>query len=78
MLVTSIFLLFPQCFEKASFPDTSKGFNVWERIKAVSFVQFDLAENATMLVKGALMVDTTLKLRYLCLFFSIKHRDLFH
>ena len=25
------FLLFPQCFEKASFQDTSKGANVWER-----------------------------------------------
>ena len=27
------FLLFPQCFEKASFPDTSKGVIVWEWIK---------------------------------------------
>ena len=24
------FLLFPPCFEKASFPDTSKGVIVWE------------------------------------------------
>ena len=24
------FLLFPQCFQKASFPDTSKGVIVWE------------------------------------------------
>ena len=24
------FLLFPQCFEKASFPDMSKGVTVWE------------------------------------------------
>ena len=24
------FLLFPQCFEKASFPDMSKGVIVWE------------------------------------------------
>ena len=24
------FLLFPQCFEKASFPDTSRGVIVWE------------------------------------------------
>ena len=24
------FLLFPQCFVKASFPDTSKGVIVWE------------------------------------------------
>ena len=24
------FLLFPQCFEKASFPDTSKGVIEWE------------------------------------------------
>ena len=29
------FLLFPQCFEKASFPDTSKGVIVWERIKKI-------------------------------------------
>ena len=27
------FLLFPQCFEKASFPDTSKGVIVWVWIK---------------------------------------------
>ena len=29
------FLLFPQCFEKASFPDTSKGVIVWECVKCV-------------------------------------------
>ena len=27
------FLLFPQCFEKASFPDRSKGVIVWELVK---------------------------------------------
>ena len=27
------FLLFPQCFEKTSFPDTSKGVTVWEWVK---------------------------------------------
>ena len=27
------FLLFPQCFETASFPDTSKGVIVWEWVK---------------------------------------------
>ena len=27
------FLLFPLCFEKASFPDTSKGVIVWEWVK---------------------------------------------
>ena len=27
------FLLFPQCFEKASFPDASKGVIVWEWVK---------------------------------------------
>ena len=27
------FLLFPQCFEKASLPDMSKGVIVWERVK---------------------------------------------
>ena len=26
------FLLFPQCLEKASFPVTSKGIIVWERV----------------------------------------------
>ena len=26
------FLLLPQCFEKASFPDMSKGVIVWERV----------------------------------------------
>ena len=29
------FLLFPQCFEKASIPDTSKGIIVWEWVKSV-------------------------------------------
>ena len=28
------FLLFPQCFEKASFPGTSKGVIVWEWVNA--------------------------------------------
>ena len=27
------FLLFPQCFEKGSFSDTSKGVIVWEWVK---------------------------------------------
>ena len=27
------FLLFPQCFGKASFPDTSEGVIVWECVK---------------------------------------------
>ena len=26
------FLLFPQCFQKASYPDRSKGVIVWERV----------------------------------------------
>ena len=26
-------LLFPQCFQKASFPDSSKGVIVWEWVK---------------------------------------------
>ena len=30
------FLLFPQCLEKASFPDTSKGVIVWEWVKMIS------------------------------------------
>ena len=30
------FLLFLQCFEKSSFPDTSKGVIVWERVKSWS------------------------------------------
>ena len=30
------FLLFPQCFEKASFPDTSKGVIGWELVKTIS------------------------------------------
>ena len=28
------FLLFPQCFLKASFPDTSKGVIVWEWVES--------------------------------------------
>ena len=30
------FLLFPQCFQKASFPDTSKGVIVWEWVNSLS------------------------------------------
>ena len=43
------FLLFPQCFEKASFPDTLKGVIVWECVN--SFIteyinhSFPLAKN---------------------------------
>ena len=29
------FLLFPQCFEKASFPETSKGVIVWEWVNSL-------------------------------------------
>ena len=29
------FLLFPQCFQKASFPDPSKGVIVWEWVKSI-------------------------------------------
>ena len=32
-LVTSKFLLFPQCFQKACFPGASKGVIVWEWVK---------------------------------------------
>ena len=32
------FLLFPQCFEKASFPGTSKGVIVWEWVKTCDCV----------------------------------------
>ena len=30
------FLLFPQCFQKASFPETSKGVIVWEWVKTIT------------------------------------------
>ena len=30
------FLLFPQCFQKASFPDPSKGVIVWEWVNSLS------------------------------------------
>ena len=33
------FLLFPQCFEKASFPDKSKGVIVWEWVKKLTGVK---------------------------------------
>ena len=31
------FLLFPQCFQKACFPEASKGVNVWEWVKTGKF-----------------------------------------
>ena len=39
------FLLFPQCFEKASFPDTSKGVIVWK------WVNIDVAHHGDELIK---------------------------
>ena len=30
------FLLFSQCFEKTSFPDTSKGVIVWEQVNPIT------------------------------------------
>ena len=32
------FFLFPQCFQKASFPDLTKGVTVWERVKLMKVV----------------------------------------
>ena len=32
------FLLFPQCFQKASFPEASKGVIVWEWVKVSLYV----------------------------------------
>ena len=29
------FLLFPQCFQKACFPEASKSVIVWERVKTI-------------------------------------------
>ena len=34
------FLLFPQCFEKASFPEASKGVIVWEWVKPIQHKGF--------------------------------------
>ena len=36
------FLLFPQCFQKACFPEASKGVIVWEWVKQVVLVWFSL------------------------------------
>ena len=33
------FLLFPQCFQKACFPEVSKGFIVWEWVKKGCFIK---------------------------------------
>ena len=38
------FLLFPQCFQKACFPEASKGVIVWKWVKMMIFV-FDWIEN---------------------------------
>ena len=44
------FLLFPQCFDKASVPDTSKGVIVWEWIKGLE-VHYQLqVENAAIIM----------------------------
>ena len=36
------FLLFPQGFQKACFPEASKGVIVWEWVKVVDFVKFQV------------------------------------
>ena len=38
------FLLFPQCFQKASFPDASKGVIVWEWVKP----KYQITNNETL------------------------------
>ena len=35
------FLLFPECFEKASFPDTLKGVIMWEWVKVLCKTRSD-------------------------------------
>ena len=39
------FLLFPQCFKKACFPEASKGVIVWEWVKMSSAVCFNLDQS---------------------------------
>ena len=41
------FLLFPQCFEKASFPDTSKDVIVWEWVKTCECICFSCLAKVT-------------------------------
>ena len=48
---TKQFLLFPQCFQKASFLDSSKGVIVWDRVN----------REETMLEKGKMLVKCSLK-----------------
>ena len=39
------FLLFPQCFQKACFPEASKGVIVWEWVKMSSAICFNLDQS---------------------------------
>ena len=43
------FLLFPQCFENASFPDVSNGVIVWEWVKRLSHCYMRSVVNQTFL-----------------------------
>ena len=43
------FLLFPQCFQKACFPGTSKGVIVWEWVKECRYME----DNSSVVLKGS-------------------------
>ena len=55
-------LLFPQCFEKASFSDTSKGVIVWEFVKINKIIDsYGLCQTRSMrilkLVRSATLIS---------------------
>ena len=47
------FLLFPQCFQKACFPEASKGVIVWEWVNWVRILSFAQDEPTTGMDPGA-------------------------
>ena len=46
------FLLFPQCFQKACFPEASKGFIVWERVKGTNAHLSATIRNGTLISRN--------------------------
>ena len=78
MLVTSNFLFFPQCFERVSFPDTSKGVIVWEWVnpfpkQALDFTYLQYKSFENTVGKGEIARNEQFLLSPQCFFFLLKN-----
>ena len=53
-----LFLLFPQCFQKAYFPGASKGVIVWEWVKLSEFLFFILVQTVSQFFALVIGIST--------------------